>query len=177
MHGCETENSVRIAVDETDAARQIVEHLSGQGHKKLTYITDALPSHHLRLNALKTAALSAGMDFVPVVSEEKDAFAVGLLSTQELLKAELESDALVCSTDKIAMGALHALAEGGVDVPGKIAVTGFDDIPAASQFIPPISTVRQPFKEMARQAFKAVMESGEPEVIFAQGEFIARKTA
>jgi LacI family transcriptional regulator len=75
------------------------------------------------------------------------------------------------------MGALYALHEAGVDVPGKIAVTGFDDIPAAAQFIPPITTIRQPIEAMIKQAFKTVMDTADSGEISFPGELIIRQTA
>jgi DNA-binding LacI/PurR family transcriptional regulator len=80
-------------------------------------------------------------------------------------------------TDQIAMGALHALSDAGIDVPGKVAVTGFDDIPAASQFIPPLTTIHQPFEEMVQRAFEAVIESSRPTTVFSKGTLVARQTA
>ena len=75
------------------------------------------------------------------------------------------------------MGALHALADAKVDVPGEVAVTGFDDIPAASQFIPPLTTIHQPFAEMVQQAFQAVIEPSRPTTVLSKGKLITRQTA
>ncbi len=175
-HGSEKEESVRITIDEADAARQLVEHLSASGNKRLTSIVDALPAHCLRQAALKRAAESAGLQFASVLSEQKDPFTAGLLATRNLLKTALDTDALVCATDQIAMGALHALDDAGIDVPGQVAVTGFDDIPSASQFIPPLSTVHQPFAEMVQLAFQAIIEPSRPQVFFSPGKFIVRGT-
>ncbi|MDQ8703574.1 LacI family DNA-binding transcriptional regulator [Streptomyces sp. LHD-70] len=61
-------------------------------------------------------------------------------------------DALVCANDLIAIGALQRLQQRGVDVPGQVAVTGFDDIPMAALSAPGITTVRQPVSELAAEA-------------------------
>jgi len=175
-HGSETEKSMRITIDEAGAAHQLVEHLSARGNKKLTSIIDALPAHGLRQAALKRVAEPAGMRFTSVLSEQKDPFTAGFLATQNLLKTALDTDALVCATDQIAMGALHALDDAGVDVPGQIAVTGFDDIPSASQFIPPLTTVHQPFAKMVQQAFQAIIESPPPQKVCFPGKLIPRET-
>jgi len=175
-HGSVMEKSVRITIDEGDAARQLVEHLSVRGKKKLIYISDPLPAHHLRQVALKNAATAADMRFTSVLYEQKDPFDAGLQATKQLLETALDAVALVCATDQIAMGALHALDDAGIDVPGQVAVTGFDDIPAASQFIPPLSTVHQPFAEMVQQAFQAIMEPSRPQAILFPGELVVRRT-
>ena len=61
----------------------------------------------------------------------------------ELRARGVEFDAIVAASDLIAIGALRALQESGVDVPRQVAVVGFDDIPAASLTNPPLTTVMQ----------------------------------
>jgi len=176
-HGSETEQSIRITIDEEDAAHQLAKHLSAHGRKRITSIIDALPAHCLRQASLEKAVKSEGMRFTSVLSEQKDPFTAGFLATQNLLKTVLDADALVCATDQIAMGTLHALNDAGVEVPRQVVVMGFDDIPAAAQFIPPLSTVRQPFEKMVQQAFKAINESLPPQAVCFQGTLIPRETA
>jgi DNA-binding LacI/PurR family transcriptional regulator len=60
-----------------------------------------------------------------------------------LLARGEQFDALVAASDLIAIGALRALQERGIDVPGSVSVVGFDDIPAASLSSPPLTTVMQ----------------------------------
>jgi LacI family transcriptional regulator len=175
-HGSAEESSLKVTVDEADAARQLMEHLTGGGRKSLICISGPLPAHRLRQTALEKAALTAGVELTSVISEEKDPFATGLLAAQQLLKAGSAADALICTTDLIAMGALHALHDSGISVPNQIAVTGFDDIPTAAQFIPPITTVRQPIKEMVRLAFQTIIEPSSEQIIYLPGNLIARKT-
>lgn len=61
-------------------------------------------------------------------------------------------DALICGNDLIAIGALQRLRQLGVDVPRQVAVTGFDDVPAAMLADPALTTVRQPVHELADEA-------------------------
>ena len=175
-HGNDAEGSVRITVDEQDAAQQLVGHLAVAGKKNLVYVSGGLPAHRLRRGALEKASSDAGLGFAAVPSGQEDPFAAGVQAAREVLGKAKEADALVCATDSIALGALHALTEAGVDVPGRLAVTGFDDIPFAAQSIPPLTTVRQPLGEMVRQAFRAVMEPAPPKVLRLPGELVIRQT-
>lgn len=175
-HGSANENSVKVTVNEDDAAKQLVGHLVDNGRKNLVCISGPLPAHRFRQTALKKAASDAHIQMTAIVSEEKNPFATGREITQQLLKAELRPDALICTTDLIAMGALHALHDAGIAVPGQIAVTGFDDIPTAAQFIPPITTICQPIKEMVHMAFQTIVEPAKPEVIYLKGNLIVRET-
>ncbi|WP_017573165.1 LacI family DNA-binding transcriptional regulator [Nocardiopsis halotolerans] len=63
-------------------------------------------------------------------------------------------DALVCANDLIAVGAIQQLRRMGVDVPGQVAVTGFDDVAIASLAEPALTTVRQPVTGLAEEAVR-----------------------
>ena len=176
-HGTEDEASLKVTVDEDDATGQLVRHLASNKRKHLVCISGPLPAHRLRQAALEKAASAAGLKLTSVISREKEPFTVGRQVTQQLLKAESDADALICTTDLIAMGALHALHEAGITVPCQMSVTGFDDIPTAAQFIPPITTICQPIQEMVRRAFKAIIEPPHPQTIYLPGKLIVRETA
>src|SRR5215470_10944194 len=59
---------------------------------------------------------------------------------------------IVCANDQTALGVMYALAQHGIDVPGQIAVTGFDDIPVARHLRPQLTTIRQPIQEIGATA-------------------------
>jgi LacI family transcriptional regulator len=61
--------------------------------------------------------------------------------------------AIVCANDQTALGVMYALGQHGIDVPGDVAVTGFDDIPMARHLRPQLTTVRQPIQEIGATAF------------------------
>ncbi len=74
------------------------------------------------------------------------------------LAAMSEVTAVLCGNDQMALGLLRALAERGRDVPGDVSVVGFDDIPEAAFFPPPLTTVRQDFGELGRRAMHLLMD-------------------
>ena len=67
-------------------------------------------------------------------------------------------DAVVCANDQMAIGVLGALAAAGVDVPGEVAVTGFDDLYPARLADPPLSTVRQPMRLLGERACARLLD-------------------
>jgi LacI family transcriptional regulator len=78
--------------------------------------------------------------------------------------------AIVCANDQTALGVIHALARRGIDIPGDVAVTGFDDVPVARHLHPPLTTVRQPIRELGATAFEVLYSrisagGGEPDVM------------
>jgi DNA-binding LacI/PurR family transcriptional regulator len=77
-----------------------------------------------------------------------------------------EVTAIFVANDQMALGALRALHERGREIPREVSVVGFDDIPEAQYFTPPLTTVRQDFSEMGRSAMRMLLElmqsSGQP---------------
>lgn len=172
-HGGPGEQSVRVTVDENQTAGLILDHLIATGRKRLMYISANLPAHRIRQQAFEKAASTRNIELLTEQFSGRDAFEAG----GQLVSLRRDADALICATDQVAMGALHALHEAGISVPEEMAVTGFDDIPTAAQFIPPITTICQPLKEMVRQAFGAVIDSVPPKTVYLYGELTVRQTA
>ena len=72
--------------------------------------------------------------------------------------------AIFAANDAMALGVLRRIHEAGRDVPGSISVVGFDDVPEAAFYTPPLTTIRQDFIELGRSSFALVLdeiESGE----------------
>lgn len=175
--GSPSENSVRITIDEEDAARKLIGHLQEKGFHNLASISSLLATHGLRQNAIKREAEKAGMNLNPIASRTLDPFSAGREVASILPDLMQNTDAMVCTSDQTAMGVLHALTDAGIKSPGRIAVTGFDDIPAGERFIPSITTIRQPFAEMVRHAFEAILSPPiDPREVLLPGSLVVRKT-
>lgn len=68
-------------------------------------------------------------------------------------------DAFVCANDGLAMATITTLESNGITVPGDVIVTGFDNLPQSQVFSPSVSTVVQPFRELARKCISILIES------------------
>ena len=76
----------------------------------------------------------------------------------QALEAGTEFDAVFCVNDQIASGAIRAAATFGLEVPGDLAITGWDDIPIAAHLVPPLTTVRQPMGQLGGRAAEMLFE-------------------
>jgi len=122
-------------------------HLIRLGRRALAFLGDAsnhYPEFMERYRGYAEALGQAGLNAaaamqVNALSTEQS----GYDAANELLARGEKFDALVAASDLIAIGALRALQERGMDVPGSVSVVGFDDIPAASLSNPPLTTVMQ----------------------------------
>lgn len=172
-HGNMNEKSARVTVDEDQAAELLIKHITDNGRTNPMYISADLPAHRIRRSALKRAAEKYGIKLHTAESPERDAFEAGMQISKNL---NSDVDALICATDLTAMGALNALCFAGISVPDQIAITGFDDIAVAKQFIPSITTIRQPIEQIVEKAFAAVINVRTTVETRLPGKLIIRET-
>lgn len=80
------------------------------------------------------------------------------LAVKKLLSLPNPPDAIFVANDRMALAVMSAIQQAGKKIPEDIAVIGFDDIPSCRSFSPPLSTLAQPVKEMAREATKSLIK-------------------
>ena len=83
---------------------------------------------------------------------------IGHKPMQELLKESRDFTAVFCFNDIAAIGAIRALKDVGLSVPGDVSVVGFDDIQSAAYSTPSLTTVRQPLTEMGKRGAQVLLE-------------------
>lgn len=156
----------RVLIDSPGGARDAVAHLIERGARRIAAIggddqTDrATATSRLRLAGMRAAISDAGLDHDPrreinVLPWNMEAGATGV---RTLLERGVGFDALLCFTDSIAVGALHALAAAGIRVPEDVLVCGFDDIEQARYTSPELSTVSFDRSELARATIALLEE-------------------
>ncbi len=142
-------------IDQTAGGRLGVEHLLGLGHRRIALVAGPDEWHDAtqRLESWTAALVEHGLE--PVAVERGDwSAASGVEATRSLIdrgafEAPDATTALLVANDSMAIGALHALHEVGLDVPGTVSVVGYDDDPVAAYLIPALTTVRQDFSALA----------------------------
>ncbi|WP_409236302.1 LacI family DNA-binding transcriptional regulator [Streptomyces sp. PA5.6] len=150
--GCGPAVADSVAVDNTAGMALVLGHLAATGRRRVCFLgatgTASAAAERRAAYAAGAAALDPGAPDRVALGD----FSVewGRAAVDEVWPAR--PDALVCANDLIAIGALQRLQQLGVDVPGEVAVTGFDDIPMAALSAPGITTVRQPVAELAAEA-------------------------
>ncbi len=122
-------------------------HLLKLGHRRIAFlgdISDDCPEIQDRYRGYRKALGEAGIggDEAPWAAAAT-AERSGWQATRGLLSAGADFSAVFCGSDLGALGAINAIREAGLLVPGNISVVGFDDIPAVSYTSPPLTTVRQ----------------------------------
>ena len=141
------EPGVSVGSDNAQGGYDVTRHLLAQGRNRIAFLghaTTHYPEFFDRYRGYERALMearasrSSALQVDAITTEES-----GFQATNELRNRGVEFDAIVAASDLIAIGALRALQESGVEVPRDVAVAGFDDIPAASLTNPPLTTVMQ----------------------------------
>ncbi|MFG2227597.1 LacI family DNA-binding transcriptional regulator [Streptomyces sp. NPDC048644] len=150
--GCGAGVADSVAVDNAAGMTLVLDHLAATGRRRPCFVGVAgTASTAVERHAAYEAGIGALGPDVPRRAELGDfSVAWGRAAADRLWPSR--PDALVCANDLIAAGALQQLRRLGADVPGEVAVTGFDDIPLAGLADPALTTVRQPVAELAAEA-------------------------
>jgi len=142
-------------VDEAAAMRSVAEHLWRLGRRRMVYVGGPDATHRRRGEELRRALAAAGRSdgLRRLLFTEEPAATAGLELGRRLLRNPDGVDAVVAANDLIALGVLRALTAAGRDIPGEIALTGFDDLPLAALTTPALTTVRPPYESLMTAAF------------------------
>ena len=165
LHARERDDPHALFVDQTAGARAITRHLIDLGHRDIYHL--AGPRDWIEAEARMQGFLyeldEADLPVTaPVLGDWTADF--GYFAGRELARTA-DFTAVFAGNDQMALGVLHALRDSGLDVPGQVSVVGFDDIPEAAHFWPPLTTVRQDYLELGRQCVARLLRAGDQEVI------------
>ena len=139
-----------VAVDQRAGAHAAVAHLVDLGHREILHISgpldwlDARARHTAWEEDLSDRGLTIRDALVGDWTSDAG-FAIGRDAP-----AIDDVTAVFASNDQMALGLIHGLTKRGLRVPEDISVVGFDDLPDARHFLPPLTTVRQDFAELGR---------------------------
>jgi LacI family transcriptional regulator len=165
-----TRTTTNVHSDNVSGMRALAAHLlSDHGYRSIAYLAGLgdSPDSLARKETLAAAAAGAGALLMTGPKWQGNYYAAGGARVIERLLAEGGTlpRAIVCANDQTALGVAYALAQHGIDVPGDVAVTGFDDIPMARHLRPQLTTVRQNIQQIGATAFDvlhAMISTGSP---------------
>jgi LacI family transcriptional regulator len=151
-----------LAVDNYGGAREMTLHLASHGHRRIGMVRGPEPNHdaYERLRGYRDALREAGLQHDAELEMEGDfTEESGFQAARRLLALADRPTALFAANDSSALGAISALREAGVAVPGEMAVAGFDDIPISRFLTPPLSSVRVSINELGAQAMQQLVRA------------------
>jgi DNA-binding LacI/PurR family transcriptional regulator len=158
--GCGTRASVTsVAIDNAAGAAAATRHLLGLGHRTVYHVAGPLSCLDAkeRVDGWRQALREANAAEPAVLAGDWSASSGYELGTR-LAAGEPGLTAVFCGNDTMALGVIRALVERGLRVPGDVSVIGFDDVPEAGYYLPPLTTVRQDFSVLGRQALSTLID-------------------
>lgn len=153
-----------VAVDQHAGAVLAVTHLAELGHRSIAHLAGPLDWFDAlgRLQGWREALQSAGLPVAPaLVGDWTSDCGYDFGRNHDFGDAT----AVFAANDQMALGLIHGLAERGLRVPDDISVVGFDDLPDARHFLPPLTTVRQDFTALGSLALQLLVASIDDEVV------------
>jgi DNA-binding LacI/PurR family transcriptional regulator len=178
-----------VGIDDHEGARQAAAHVKALGHERVAILVDRLVDDgyegladvdriarsNCKVARERVAGYVAGLDGtepVPVYDTLGNFEEPAARGARQLLSLDRPPTALLCATDVLAFGAMRAARELGLDVPGDVSITGFDDVPQAASA--DLTTVRQPLVEKGREAGRLLMEQHTEREVVLPLELVTR---
>lgn len=153
-----------VLVDNKQAAKDVVKYLVKKGDKRIAFIggdRDAVNANSVRyrgyVEALKENNLEYDEDIVYFCNQSLKA-QDGYRAMNSILNKTKDIDALFCSSDALAIGAINALRNNGIKVPDEVDVVGFNDVHGGEFFYPRLTTVAQPLYDMGSVATRLLIK-------------------
>ncbi len=150
-----------LSVDNFGGAVAMVRHLASVGHTRIAFIAGAAHNEDARerRRGFISAMHELGLDTPPSYQPRGDFTEEGgWRATQSLLNESPRPTVIFAANDMMALGALRALRERGLNIPHDVAVTGFDDIPTARYVSPPLTTVRVDVEALGARAAELLIQ-------------------
>jgi DNA-binding LacI/PurR family transcriptional regulator/serine phosphatase RsbU (regulator of sigma subunit) len=152
----------RVSVDNEPGMRAVLTHLvEVHGYRRIAFVRGPAESDEaeLRYRVYREVLAEHGLAFDPdLVAPGWYVLQSGVDAVRLLLdERKLVLDAIACANDGMAFGVMEALAARNIEVPRQVAVVGFDDVDLARYYDPPLTTARQPLRELGRTALDVLM--------------------
>ncbi|HEX6196727.1 MAG TPA: LacI family DNA-binding transcriptional regulator [Jiangellaceae bacterium] len=162
VEGGEAPGRPVVCVDQYAGATAATKHLLDLGHETVWHVSGPLDwlEAEARLDAWR-ATLEAAAAPVPDVLHGDWSPATGYQAGRQLARRHATHDdvtAVFVANDQMALGLLRAFQEAGIQVPKEVSIVGFDDIPEAAYFPPPLTTVRQDFAAVGRDSIAVLLD-------------------
>jgi LacI family transcriptional regulator len=148
-----------LNIDNYAAAGEMVRHLAAAGRTRIAFIAGPADNFDARdrLRGYRDALREAVPGAQPWVIEGDFGEASGHAAATRLLATAPRPDAIFAANDMMALGCLFACQQAGIDVPGEIAIAGFDDIPLARYAHPSLTTMRVDIAGIGAQAMRMLL--------------------
>jgi DNA-binding LacI/PurR family transcriptional regulator len=155
LQSTELGSGTGISIDQLEGAQLAMAHLLELGHRRIQHVAGPLEFFEAaaRRHGYEATLAEAGIEPLPLF--------VGDWSSGAGYRAAAaispDATAVFCGNDQMALGLIHGLADRGLRVPEDVSVVGFDDVPEAEHYMPPLTTVSQDFARIGELAVEVLL--------------------
>ena len=153
-------DAINVRIDDRQASQAMTRHLLDLGHRRIGFIAgnpDQTASAERLEGARAAVAAVEGAELV--LAQGTFTYGSGLRAAEWLLDSDPPPTAIFASNDDMAAAAVSVAHRRHLDVPRDLTVVGFDDTTAATTLWPPLTTIRQPVRQMAAVALDRLMRA------------------
>lgn len=157
-----------VGFSQQEAARTMVRHLLGKGYRRIGFLGAQLDERTLkRADGYRLALREAGLydERRELLVPDPSTVGLGAEMLGRLLAVAPDCDALFCCNDDLAYGAIYQCQRRGIAVPGQLAISGFNDLPASAWMNPSLTTIATPRYRIGYEAatlLRQAIEGAQP---------------
>ncbi|QCI12250.1 LacI family DNA-binding transcriptional regulator [Pseudomonas putida] len=179
------EGMFSVGFSQQEAGRAAARHLIARGRRRLAFIAAQLdPRVMQRAEGFRQALIEAGLqaDDLELLAPQPSSIALGGALFTRLLAQAPQVDGIFFCNDDLAQGAVLQALRQGIDVPGQVAMVGFNDLPASAHMVPRLTSIRTPRAAVGKHAAQALLAllDGKPVAVERQDlgfELVVRESS
>lgn len=163
-----------VGLDHEQISYEVVQHMIARGKRHIVYLGARLDTRtRLRMQGYERAMCDAGLEPKPICTGEHSSFTVGGILLDKALQEQPELDAIFCTNDDVAIGAMMYCSYKGIAVPGQISVVGYNALDIGQAIIPKLTSVETPRYDIGKKSAELLLAAlcGEtpPQKVFDLG--------
>ncbi|MFZ9088083.1 MAG: LacI family DNA-binding transcriptional regulator [Pontimonas sp.] len=152
-------DELSVSIDNFQGGQLATEHLIELGHRSILHIAGPPSWFEATARASGYAAAMRSHRLTPRIIEGDWTPGSGYEIGVTLDLEAYETTGIFAGNDDLALGLLHAFDDRGIDVPGDVSIIGYDDIPHAAYWNPPLTTMQQDFYELGERAMRLLIDT------------------
>lgn len=156
----DTADAISVGFSQIEAGRAAARHLLDRGRKRLAFVAAQLdPRVMQRAEGFRQVLAEAGLSApeLEMLAPQLSSIGLGGKLFSDLLEKAPEVDGIFFCNDDLAHGAILQALRQGIDVPDRVAMVGFNDLPASAHMVPPLTSIRTPRAAVGRSAAQALL--------------------
>ncbi len=150
-----------VGFSQADASAAMTDHLISRGYKRIAFAAAQLDPRTLQRAEGYRRVMRAAKRYDPsleILSADRSSIALGSELLAQALKRKPKPDAIFFCNDDLAQGGVLAARRRNIDVPGTLAIAGFNDLNGSDQMLPPLTTIRTPRAAIGRDAATMMLD-------------------